>query len=63
MFRLKIQHPEHFAAPEMMVKVFKLLGTYKFRLTVGRFTVRRFIYDIFDGIPPKDLLAILDAEA
>jgi hypothetical protein len=40
-----MQHPEYFTDPVLGIKVFKLLGTYKFRLTV-----RRFIYDVFDTI-------------
>lgn len=40
--RIKAQHPTKFT-PHLLYKVFKLLGTYKFRLPV-----RRFIYDLFD---------------
>jgi len=43
--RIKAQHEEYFTSPSLLMEVFKLLGTYKFRLPV-----RRFIYDMFDGI-------------
>jgi len=53
--RLKLQHPEQFIHPQLVLKIFKLLGTYKFRLTV-----RRFIYEIFDGTPMNEFFALLD---
>jgi len=43
--RIKAQHPDQFASPALLYEVFKLLGTYKFRLQV-----RRFIYDIFGDV-------------
>lgn len=47
--RLRALHPEYFASPALLYQVFKLLGTYKFRLPV-----RRFIYDIFDGVTMEE---------
>jgi len=43
--RIKASNPEHFMSASLLYSVFKLLGTYKFRLPV-----RRFVYDIFDSV-------------
>jgi len=43
--RIKTQSPQYFANPTFVLKIFELLGIYKFRLPV-----RRFIYEIFDDV-------------
>eukprot|EP01114_Cavostelium_apophysatum_P016624 TRINITY_DN4775_c0_g1_i1.p1 TRINITY_DN4775_c0_g1~~TRINITY_DN4775_c0_g1_i1.p1 ORF type:complete len:1113 (-),score=304.93 TRINITY_DN4775_c0_g1_i1:63-3401(-) len=53
--RIKAQHPDQFASPLLVLQVFNLLGTYKFRLPV-----RRFIYDIFGDVNfNEEALAVL----